>query len=225
MIASNSAQSTGAGQRQSDEGEGHPRRPFACVALPRIERQVGEVGDGEEPGLGAQQAGGHEQGQHRPTGPRAPRLDCQGAEAEGYVGEVDVGAEAVGEVGRPGQHDRRRDDADPAVEPERAEPVDEVADQPQRGVGDDHRHRDRAAAERGRHQAEQIGERVRRRRQGGAVVRADAVRQFAPPDQGVDGVVVGEADREDEQQHRRHRGDPGDGGQPASEPGWHWRTV
>ena len=40
------------------------------------------------------------------------------------------------------------DGADRPVEPERAEPVDEVADQAQRDVGDDHRQVDRAVAER-----------------------------------------------------------------------------
>ena len=101
-----------------------------------VERQVEPVGDGEEPGLGAQQAGQGQQGQDRPAGAGALGLDQQGAEAEGDVGEVDVGAQAVGEEGGAGEDDRGGDGADPAVEPERAEPVDEVADQAQRGVGD-----------------------------------------------------------------------------------------
>ena len=49
---------------------------------------------------------------------------------------------------------------------------------------------------------------MRRGGQGGAVVGADPVRQFASPDQRVDRVVVGEADREDEQQQRRRRRRP-----------------
>ena len=118
------------------------------------------------------------------------------------------------------------DGADPAVEPERAEPVDEVADQPQRDVGDDHRHRDRAVAERRRDQAEQVGQRVRRGGQRGAVVGAHPVRQFAPPDERVDRVVVGEADRED-----AAAGPPLTAATQAAgvsqlrDPRWHRRTV
>ena len=81
--------------------------------------QVGQVGEGEEPGLGAEQAGRDEEGQDGPAGAGALGLDRQGAEAEGDVGEVDVGAQAVGEEGRAGEDDRGGDGADPAVEPER----------------------------------------------------------------------------------------------------------
>ena len=69
----------------------------------------------------------------------------------------------------------------------------------------------------------EIGERMGGRWQGGAVVGALAVGQFAAPDQGVDRVVVGEAGGEDQQQGCRDRGDPGGGRQPVAGPLRHAR--
>ncbi len=163
--------------------EGVPLLPIDGGCLSRPEQQVEQVGEGEEPGLGAQEAGGDEQGEDRPACARAPGLDQQRAEAEGDVGEVDVGAQAVGEEGRPGEDEDRGDGADRAVEPERTEPEDEVADQAEREVGDDHGQVDRAAAEGGGDQPEGFGQRVRGGGQRGPAVGAQAFAEFPSPDE------------------------------------------
>ena len=69
----------------------------AALGAAEVERQPQPVGDREAPGLGAQEARRDQQGEDRPAGPRLSRLDVESAEAEGDVGEVDVGAQAVGE--------------------------------------------------------------------------------------------------------------------------------
>ena len=57
--------------------------------------------------------------------------------------------------------------------------------------------------------------------QGGAVVGAVAVGQFPSPDERVDRVVIGEADREDDQQDGGDGGDPRRRRKPLAEAGWH----
>ena len=215
--------------------EGHPRRllgPAPSASLHKagakhleVDCQICEVGEGEEPGLGAEEAGEGEEGEDGPACSRAAGLDHERAEREGDVGEVDVGAEPVREVGRPGEDDERRDGSDRAVEPERAEAVDEVADEAEGDVGDHHRQVDRAIAERGRHEAEQLGQGMRGRGQRGAGVGAHPFRHFAAPEQGVDRVVVGEPEREDQQQERRDGGDPAGRHEQSSRLRFHRRTV
>jgi hypothetical protein len=121
--------------------------------LAGIDEQIRQVDEGEEPGLGAQQAGQGEEGQDGPAGAGAFGLYEEGAEDEGDVGEVYVGAQAVGQVGRAGDYEEGGEGADRAVEPEGPQAVDEIGDEAEGEVGDDHRHVDRAAAQRRRHQA------------------------------------------------------------------------
>ncbi|HXN37513.1 MAG TPA: DNA polymerase III subunit gamma/tau, partial [Solirubrobacteraceae bacterium] len=146
----------------------------------------------------------------------AARLDEQRAEDEQQVGQVDIGAHAVGEHGYAREQDQRGESAGGSPEPIGAEPVDDPAARGQReeaeGDGDV---LDAARPEWVEHHPEQLEQRMRRGRDGYAVGRRGAAGELPTPGKRIEGVVVGERDAADEAQQD---GDGDDGGQRAKAP-------
>ncbi len=207
-----------------------PRRGLVATTAARPAghevHQVQPVERGEGPRLGAQQPGEGEQDEHgHPGGAlvRAPvaRLHEQGSEHEQQVGDVDVGAHAVGEDGDAREEDERGERAGGAAEPFGAEPVDDPAAGGQGEEGErDGDGFDGVRAERGEHEAEGLDERVGGGGDGDVVGGGAAPRELPAPRERVERVVVGEADAGEDAQQHGSDGDRG-GRPPAPERGGH----
>ena len=170
--------------------------------------QVEPVQPREGPRLGAQQAREREQHEHRRPG-AAMRVSTSSAQSnEQQVGDVHVGAHAVGEHRHAREEEQRGERSRSPAEPFAAEAVDDPAACRQREEAE--RHRDVvgcARAERREHQAERLEQRVRGGRDRDAVGGGFAARELPAPGERVERVVVGEADARDHPQQQRTRDD------------------
>ena len=195
-----------------------PARPAAAAQQPLRQQaqQVQPVEAREDPRLRAQQPGQREQRQHRPPGPRPARLDQQRAQHEHQIGDVDVGAHAVGDHRHARQEQDRGERAGSPPEPLRAEAVEHP---PAGGQRDERQRHDdldlRVRRERPQDHAEDLEQRVRGRRDRHAVGGRFALGELAAPGERVERVVVGEGDAVDQPQQDGAREDRGNGAEAA----------
>ena len=160
---------------------------------------------------------------------RPPRgLDEHGGEHEQQIGDVDVGAHAVGEDGHAREQDQRRDDPGGAPEPQLGEPVEDARAAGQREQAERDRDvLDRARGQRREHDPERLDQRVRRGGDRDFVGRRLPARELPAPGERVQRVVVGEADAADQPQRGGADGDRREGAETARaalDPGSHERA-